>query len=315
MTTYKAPERHRADNGIVYDQFGNTKDSDHIITIFNGMGVMPPKYQGETASVTDSYNGTLPALLQEVSGLPVVVAYHAACSGKPFRKGYYGRDVETAPLEAIMSTFKDKESIYPVYHSLATIPAMRRLLEPGYSSTERNLLAGTFISAVDNAVDALTRPDGTERTLFGIPYIKIFQLANWAYGKAPGLVDKIPVLPVSPARDQADAHDGHEKTAKNNLWRSHPDVDVSSAVDFLTYNFAEDFASCPINGNTRPLFVIPAQDAICSPKQQRKIASNIDAPVLEIETGHRWFTESPSILVPTIREILAHRERCLNERR
>lgn len=352
MAEYQSPQRIKADNGILIDEFGDVEGSDHILAIVNGMGVMPPKYEGNTFQKEASYNGIAPALWHQNTGLPVVVTYEAACCGEPHREGYYGRDTQRLPLEALLSKYGHKTSIYPIHHSLASVGAMRRILEEDYLPNSERLLTGTIISSIDTAEDALalieggtrkltgydtvkaikelserengriartiasvtsyitnllTREDGSHRDLFSLDYIDVFKLVNWAYSKAPGLINAVPALPVSPAKDQYRDHDGEEERPKNIMWASDKWVDVASAVDFMSFNFIEEARKLKEDYWPKPQFIIPKHDKICKPKSQHKIASAFGVPGIEINSGHRFWTEDEALLLQVINYVITHR--------
>lgn len=253
--------------GVLCEKTDN-KNTDTPIIILTGLGVMP----------TSGYLGSFPERLTDLTSQTSFTVYQPAVSGNGHRRGYYSPETTRLQFE-VAQKIADGRRWYPITHSLSTITGLQIALGEYEDSDLSNVLDGTISAVMTNTRDGLTKPNGEERNLFGIPWLKLFELCARYLPKDFQIA--LPIYPLASANIHGCSTD--QSPIGTSRW-----VNPISARYTLSHDSHE-----VVKGKTlqkSPLFLIPTEDQIFDPKLQEQIVDKLKAEKCYIQAGHRWFT-------------------------
>ncbi len=304
-----------------YEPSSLRKDTQRILML-DGLGVKPvsPSVIGTEHYIlsTESYNGAAPALLAEMSGLPVDVVTQPAMSRSPhFYRGLYTKYTTFKQLQAGLewhSEISPRPKTILLTHSLATLASLALERKDSlYSDLQHRIIGDILIAPFTSMQDAL-KEGNKERTLCGIPLYSLFDALQGMR------------LPCWYPLHAQYWHDGNEQAERHPAWKPSFWVSTDSAAYVLPLDgvaLAEQSKgiwSSPVEGQggagevsipqrrkkiRECLVVVTEEDKIFPPSRQRDIATALGVGTVPMQSGHRWGTSSPDILSPVLEEIAA----------
>lgn len=288
-------EEGKTSNGISYEKYLTIKNKNlnSSIIFLTGVNVKRGKLNllnYETVN-SSNYMGTIPAKVANESKVPTFVVYQPGVSNFKYY-GFYSKKTEKMQLESAIE-LAEKMPFTPVTHSLSTILGIK-LLDKEYRKQYPKVLPGVLSAVMTDAKDALTDESKNPRKLFGlIDWYSLFKLAE----NIPCLFSYYPLAAQT-------IHDNNisENQVDNKNWGGMSLISTNSAKYLLNLDGSE-IANSLENQDQKPIGIITLGDKICSPEKQSEIYKRLDAQILKLDAGHRWFTEpNADIIVNTISE-------------
>lgn len=297
-------DRNKTFNGVVYESYQPNQGSGEVpFLIFSGLNVSPGLLIPRECSLEEnyfllresSYFGVFPALLAQKSGQEVFIVYQPGTSNG-LKRGLYSEKTKQAQFLAGLR-LAGKRQFYPLTHSLSTDLGLDLVLNSGLGSLKQ-FLPGTISSVMTTAEDALCTEKGPRKLGF-IEWIDLFRLAK-----------KIRLsLPFYYPLGNQFWHDGSGEEEKNPAWSVSKWINTLSADYALKIDsFKKSKDGCSLK---KPLGLVTLEDRIFSPQLQAEIYHNLGAEIVEIRSGHRWFTSPLEKLNPVLEKIIDHYQRSL----
>jgi len=283
-------------NGVVYEQYPGNNDGFPII-FFAGIGVRPIEDVNH-GSEESSYLGLFPDFLNNSSDVEVNVVYQPGVSGGRHKPNFYSDETEKEQFKAGLD-IADGRRFYPIGHSLGARVPIHLALNHEYQGLDYNLeniLDGCAIAPFTTVEDAYTDPDKGPRTFLWFPDITLTRLLKGF---------EIPFY--YPLHSQK-IHDGKEPVKKVKAWKANFWINVSSGNDLLESDTLAEIMASTVHRH--PLIIITSQDKIFDPDKQRAISEALESEVLEVDTGHRCFTNR-CVTDDLISKIIEHYQGCL----
>ncbi len=263
--------------------------------ILAGMNVLPPLQKESTRSSyedfhRDNYHGAFPAFLAQSTSQIVHVVYQPAVAPHGHTPYFYSADTSQKQLEDALASAGRPSHV--ITHSLSTLVGYDLLTgKRGALKHQDQVLSVTLTAPFTTMKDALTE-QGKERRILGIKWMTLFQLAQ-----------HLPLYGPYPLTKQY-WHDGNTKEPYNPRWQAIPIVHTKSARYTLNHNGFQEVSHA--DTSLPCLVVIPSQDKVFSPDEQRDIARELHAQTVEIPAGHRWFTAPQQELMHIIDALKQH---------
>lgn len=287
-------EKGKTSNGIKYEQYFTikNKNQDSSIIFLAGTNVKRGELNLSNYETVNksNYMGMIPAKVASESKVPVSVVYQPGVSN--FKHyGIYSQETEKMQLEAAIE-LAGKKPFTPITHSLSTILGIR-LLDKEFRKQYSEILPGVLSAVMTNARDALTDENGNPRKLLGlIDWYPLFKLAE----NIPHLLSYYPLA-------SQEIHDNlFERQSNNKNWGGMSLISTSSAKYLLNVDGLEVVKSLK-NQDQKPLCIVTVGDKIFPHKKQSEICEKLDAKILRLDAGHRWFTESNTgVIIDAISE-------------